>query len=90
VEGRRDCPQHGARVGRDAVDGHQLFGVGVVGLHRGWKRSQPGAEHVKCGDLRARALGEDVDQAEVVHVLVRDHDQPQVFDPVPVLGEIPR
>src|SRR5436305_1460875 len=39
--------------------------------------------------LGARAAGQDLEQAYVVHVLVRDHDQLELFDRVAVLGQGP-
>jgi hypothetical protein len=71
----------------DAVAQHQLLGeavfeVGLLAVAREERR-----ERVERRDLRAGAAREDRGQAEVVHVLVGDHEQLDVLDRVPVRGQ---
>ena len=41
------------------------------------------------GDLGARAAREDLEQPEVIHVLMGEHDQLEVLDPVTELAPEP-
>ena len=52
----------------------------VVGGHAGAEIGHVRPKQIERRDVRTGAPGEDLDQAEVIHVLVGDHDQPQLLD----------
>ena len=66
----------------DPVSPHQRGRLLVVALGVVAEVLDEGDEQVKGRNLRARALGDDVDQPEVVDVLVGDDHQLDVLDPV--------
>ena len=46
-------------------------------------------EAVEGGDIGTRPAGQDLEQPEVVHVLVGDHDQLELLDRVAMAGQRP-
>jgi hypothetical protein len=82
-----DRAQGVADVLRDPVAGHDRVRERVVGLHVRAVRRQPRREAVERRDLGAGAPREDVDEPDVVHVLVGDHDQLEVLDAPAERGE---
>ena len=79
--------QRVANVLGDALLGHHLLGEGVSRVHPLRVPLQPRGEPVECRDVGARALLQDRGQPEVVEVPVRDDDQLEILDAVPVRRE---
>ncbi len=87
AEGGADRAQGGGQLGGDAVAAHHRHRELVVGAGAGAEVLQVGAQDVERRHLGARAPGDDLQQAEVVHVLMGDDDQPEILDAVPELGQ---
>ena len=87
AKARGDGPQRGDDVGGDAVQEHHPLGEAVVELGRLAVVAQVGSERRERRDLGAGAPREDRGQAEVVDVLVGDHQQLDVLDRVSARGE---
>ena len=87
AERARHRAQRGHDVARDAVAQHQRLGELVVALGMVREVLDQRREQVERADLRVRAAGEDVDQAEVVDVLMGDHDPLEVLDAVAVVAQ---
>ncbi len=62
---------------------HQRGGLLVVALGVRAEVLDERREQVEGRHLRARALGDDVDEPEVVDVLVRDDQELEVLDRMP-------
>ena len=78
----RDTAQRGDQVLGDAVPQHQPGGERVVALGVSPVALDEGHDDVDRRHVGAGARREDVDQAEVVDVLMGDHDQLEVLDGV--------
>ena len=87
AERRGQRPEHGGQVVGHPVAAHDRLGELVVGGGAAREALEVGAEQVQRGHLGARAAGQDLEQAEMIHVLVGEHDQLEVLDPAPVRGE---
>src|SRR6185312_4563744 len=75
-ERRTDRPEHRREVGRDSVPAHDPLREVVVGRRALTEVLQIWPEPVERRYLGARATGEDLEQADVVHVLMGEDDQP--------------
>ncbi len=82
-------PERGGEVPGHSVAAHHRLGELVVGRGADREVPQVRAERVQAGHLRARAAGEDLEQPEVIHVLVGEHDQLEVLDRVAECGQPP-
>ena len=86
AEAGRDAAQRGDHVLRDPVAEHEPGGERIVALGVGAVALHERRDDVDRGHLGAGARGEDLDQAEVVEVLMADHDQLEVLDRVAELA----
>jgi hypothetical protein len=89
AERARHRAQRDPDVVRHTVAAHELLGEAVVGLHAPAVLGQPRRERVDGGHLGARAAREDLDEPDVVHVLVGQHDELEVLDAAAVRGQRP-
>ena len=87
AERARDGAQRDDDVLRDPVAQHDRLGEGVVGLHDLRVARQPRRQRVERAHLGARAVGQDLHEADVVDVLVGDDDPLEVLDAPAVLAQ---
>ena len=87
AERHADRAQHGGEVVRDAMAAHDRLRELVVRGGAGREVLQVAAQCVERSNLGPRAAGDDLQQTEVVHVLVGDHDQLEFVDRSAVLGQ---
>src|SRR5579884_284838 len=79
--------EHRGQIAGHPVAAHDRLRELVVGRGAARKALQVGGEQVKRGHLRPRTPGQDLEQAEVIHVLVGQHDQLEVLDPAAMCRE---
>ena len=87
AKARRHGAQRGDDFGRDAVAQHEALGKTVVEIGLLAVARQEGGQRIQRGHLGARASREDRGEAEVIHVLVGDHEQLDVLHAVPARGQ---
>ncbi len=88
AEAAGDLAQRVDDVPGDAAPQHQLRGLLVVALGVLAEVLDEGDGHVDRGHLGAGPVGHDLGQPQVVDVLVGEHDELDVLDPVPERFEL--
>ena len=86
-ERRPDRAERDRDVVRDPVAAHDRLRELVVRRGAGGEVLEVRPERAERRDLGAGAPGQDLEQADVIHVLVGEHDQLEVLDRMAVLGE---
>jgi hypothetical protein len=81
--------QCGDHLLRDAVAAHEGCRLLVVALGVVAEVLDERHQEVEGGDLGAGALGDDVDQPEMIDVLVGDDHELEIVDPVPERFQLP-
>ncbi len=89
AEGARHRLERARHLRGGAVAHHDVDCEGVVGLGLLAVALEEGHRHVQRRDLRTRALGDQLHQADVVEVLVGDKDQARLVDRVAQALEAP-
>ena len=87
AEGCSKRAEDGNHLRWNPVPPHDRLGKLVIGTGAVREALQVRRQQVDRGDLRARPTREDFQQAEMVHVLMSDHDQTEILDPAAELGE---